>query len=63
MQRTAHGPHDTRAATPSGWGRDARRIEEYARHNGHADLLREAVEGEVGEEREVRGLACRRDGA
>lgn len=23
-------------------------IEEYARHNGHADLLREAVDGEVG---------------
>ena len=24
-------------------------IEEYARHNGHADLLREAVDGKVGE--------------
>ncbi|MFG2146389.1 DUF664 domain-containing protein [Streptomyces sp. NPDC048696] len=24
-------------------------IEEYARHNGHADLLREAVDGVVGE--------------
>ena len=24
-------------------------IEEYARHNGHADLLREAVDGEMGE--------------
>ena len=24
-------------------------IEEYARHNGHADLLREALDGEVGE--------------
>ncbi|MET8336054.1 MULTISPECIES: DinB family protein [Streptosporangium] len=24
-------------------------IEEYARHNGHADLLREAVDGETGE--------------
>ncbi|MGW6914382.1 DinB family protein [Kitasatospora sp. NPDC054939] len=24
-------------------------IEEYARHNGHADLLREAIDGEVGE--------------
>ena len=23
-------------------------IEEYARHNGHADLLREAVDGETG---------------
>ena len=24
-------------------------IEEYARHNGHADMLREAVDGQVGE--------------
>ncbi len=24
-------------------------IEEYARHNGHADLLREAVDGRTGE--------------
>ena len=24
-------------------------IEEYARHNGHADLLRESVDGETGE--------------
>ncbi|NDF24241.1 MAG: DUF664 domain-containing protein, partial [Actinobacteria bacterium] len=24
-------------------------IEEYARHNGHADLLREAIDGERGE--------------
>ncbi|MFF1556230.1 DinB family protein [Streptomyces sp. NPDC058279] len=24
-------------------------IEEYARHNGHADLLREAIDGRVGE--------------
>ena len=24
-------------------------IEEYARHNGHADLLREAIDGQVGE--------------
>ena len=23
-------------------------IEEYARHNGHADLLREGIDGEVG---------------
>ena len=27
----------------------AHMIEEYARHNGHADLLREAVDGETGE--------------
>jgi hypothetical protein len=24
-------------------------VEEYARHNGHADLLRESVDGETGE--------------
>ena len=24
-------------------------IEEYSRHNGHADLLREAIDGETGE--------------
>ena len=24
-------------------------IEEYARHNGHADLLREPIDGSVGE--------------
>jgi hypothetical protein len=24
-------------------------IEEYARHNGHADLLRECIDGTVGE--------------
>ena len=24
-------------------------IEEYARHNGHADLLREQIDGSVGE--------------
>ena len=24
-------------------------IEEYARHNGHADLLREAIDGQTGE--------------
>ncbi len=24
-------------------------VEEYARHNGHADLLRESIDGEVGE--------------
>jgi hypothetical protein len=24
-------------------------VEEYARHNGHADLLREAVDGSTGE--------------
>jgi len=24
-------------------------IEEYARHNGHADLLRERIDGRIGE--------------
>jgi len=24
-------------------------VEEYARHNGHADLLRERIDGRVGE--------------
>jgi hypothetical protein len=24
-------------------------IEEYARHNGHADLIREAIDGQTGE--------------
>ena len=24
-------------------------IEEYARHNGHADLLRESIDGAIGE--------------
>jgi hypothetical protein len=24
-------------------------IEEYARHNGHADLIRESIDGETGE--------------
>ncbi len=24
-------------------------VEEYARHNGHADLLRESIDGETGE--------------
>lgn len=27
----------------------AHMIEEYARHNGHADLLREAIDGVTGE--------------
>ena len=26
-------------------------IEEYARHNGHADLLREAIDGATGDQR------------
>ncbi|NYJ06849.1 DinB family protein [Petropleomorpha daqingensis] len=52
----ADGGLDRLAARPS---RDGTRpslrwilvhmVEEYARHNGHADLLREAVDGETGE--------------
>jgi uncharacterized damage-inducible protein DinB len=44
----------TRHAWPSGEAPSLRwvvvhMIEEYARHNGHADLLREAVDGQTGE--------------
>jgi len=44
--------------THPAWGGEARvslrwvlvhMIEEYARHNGHADLLRESIDGETGE--------------
>jgi hypothetical protein len=35
--------------TPRNQARLARRrIEEYARHNGHADLLRERIDGATG---------------
>ncbi len=40
---------------PDGRGRFSLRwiilhmIEEYARHNGHADLIRESIDGETGE--------------
>ena len=46
------------AATHPAWGGQANvslrwilthMIEEYARHNGHADLLREAIDGQTGE--------------
>jgi hypothetical protein len=48
---------DGRAAGSGDGGREApslrwiliHMIEEYARHNGHADLLREAVDGQTGE--------------
>lgn len=48
------GP-DTPSASPDGRSYVLRRllvdfIEEYARHTGHADLLREAVDGRVGED-------------
>ena len=42
-------------ASPDGHHASLRRlvldlIEEYARHTGHADLIREAVDGRVGED-------------
>ncbi|MEO7588727.1 MAG: DinB family protein [Arachnia sp.] len=46
------------AATHSAWGGHGQvslrwilthMVEEYARHNGHADLLREAIDGQTGE--------------
>jgi len=52
------GDGDALAATHPAWGGQARvslrwvlvhMIEEYARHNGHADLLRQAVDGQTGE--------------
>lgn len=44
-----------RFTTPDGSSPNLRRIlvdmiEEYSRHNGHADLIREAVDGRVGED-------------
>jgi uncharacterized damage-inducible protein DinB len=52
------GGADALAGTHVAWGGQGRpslrwvlvhMIEEYARHNGHADLLREAVDGATGE--------------
>jgi hypothetical protein len=45
----------THVTSPDGQHASLRRlvcdlVEEYARHNGHADLLREAVDGRVGED-------------
>ncbi|MDX6197602.1 MAG: hypothetical protein QOJ79_753 [Actinomycetota bacterium] len=48
-------PLNTTHAAWDGQGRPSLRwvlthmIEEYARHNGHADLLRESIDGETGE--------------
>ena len=43
-----------RRTGPDGWSPSLRwvvchMIEEYARHNGHADLIRESVDGATGE--------------
>jgi uncharacterized damage-inducible protein DinB len=47
LDRT-HPAWDGQAQTSLRWV-IAHMIEEYARHNGHADLLREAVDGQTGE--------------
>ena len=45
----ALGRNETRPGRPSVRWVLVHLIEEYARHNGHADLLREAIDGVVGE--------------
>ena len=54
----AHGESKALDETHPAWGGRGRvslrwvlvhMIEEYARHNGHADLLRESIDGEKGE--------------
>ena len=56
--RLSAGESEALAATHPAWGGRGRvslrwvlvhMIEEYARHNGHADLLRESIDGETGE--------------
>ena len=52
-----HGAKALGQAHPAWGGRDrvslrwilTQMIEEYARHNGHADLIRESIDGETGE--------------
>jgi uncharacterized damage-inducible protein DinB len=46
LERSFDHPHDGRVTLR--WIL-THMIEEYARHNGHADLLREAIDGTVGE--------------
>jgi hypothetical protein len=51
----ADGGLDELFSNPSGKAQSLRRllvdmIEEYARHTGHADLIRESVDGRVGED-------------
>jgi uncharacterized damage-inducible protein DinB len=57
-QQLKQGAAEALAATHPAWGGQAQvslrwvlthMIEEYARHNGHADLLRESIDGETGE--------------
>ena len=56
--RVADGEAEALAATYPAWGGQGRvslrwvlvhMIEEYARHNGHADALRESIDGQTGE--------------
>ncbi|HEV7205180.1 MAG TPA: DUF664 domain-containing protein [Jatrophihabitans sp.] len=50
------GPGRTRGHEFPGWGTPSLRrllvdmIDEYARHTGHADLIRESIDGRVGED-------------
>ena len=45
----ARGRPSRPAGRATSAGSLAHMVEEYARHNGHADLLREAIDGETGE--------------
>lgn len=56
--RLGQGEADAMSEAHSAWGGQGRAslrwvlvhmIEEYARHNGHADLIRESIDGETGE--------------
>ncbi|MGI8524444.1 MAG: DUF664 domain-containing protein [Nocardioides sp.] len=56
--RLQDGPGVALARTYSAWGGQGQvslrwvlthMLEEYARHNGHADLLREDIDGQTGE--------------
>ena len=47
-EEVASGDHQRPAEAPSVTSILVNMIEEYARHNGHADLLRESVDGLVG---------------
>ena len=58
VERRLEAGADALSATHSTWGGQGRvslrwvlmhMLEEYARHNGHADLLREAIDGATGE--------------
>jgi hypothetical protein len=50
LDRLARGVTDDRGEAPSLRRIMIDLIEEYARHNGHADLIREAIDGVVGED-------------